>query len=52
MKSDLFIKLGFCWNLELLDVCGCKSLDDNAFVNLGKAEQIIPDQPKPIQPGL
>lgn len=27
-KSDCFAYIGKCWNLELLDVAGCKNLDD------------------------
>ena len=30
MKSDLFLKLGYCWELETLDVSGCSNLDDMA----------------------
>lgn len=43
MKSDIFLKLGYCWNLEVIDVCGDKYIDDNAFLNLMKAEKVIPD---------
>lgn len=52
MKSDVFLKLGYCWNLEVIDVCGDKYIDDNAFINLQKAEKVVPDQLKPINPGL
>ena len=52
MKSDIFLKLGYCWNLEVIDVCGDKYVDDNAFLNLLKAEKVVADQPKPITTGL
>lgn len=40
MKSDCFLKLGYCFNLEYLDVSGCTKLDDNAINNLLKAEVV------------
>jgi len=38
MKSDVFLKIGYCWNLELLDVSGCTQFDCNSFSNMLKAE--------------
>jgi len=52
MKSDIFLKLGYCWNLEIIDVCGDKFIDDTAFMNLMKAERVIADQPKAVATGL
>ena len=43
MKSDVFLKLGYCWNLEDIYECGDKYIDDNAFLNLLKAERVIGD---------
>ena len=53
MKSDLFLKLGQCWNLEVLDVSGCRHLDDSAINNLLKAEQPSKEEGQPsLHPGL
>lgn len=52
MKSDVFLKLGYCWNLEVIDVCGDKFIDDNAFINILKAEKINPNEEKQKHPGL
>ena len=52
MKSDLFTKLAFCWNLQSLDVSGCTNIQDQAFGNLAKGEvQLTKGQPA-LQPGL
>lgn len=37
-KSDALIKLGQCWNLETFDISGCRNIDDQALVNMQKAE--------------
>lgn len=41
MKSDFFLKLGYCWNLQYLDVSGCSKLDDTIITNLHKAEVVL-----------
>lgn len=51
MKSDVFLKLGYCWNLQLLDVSGCTKLDDTIITNLQKAELQQEGHP-PMHPGL
>jgi len=33
-KSDVFAQIGKCWNLETLDMAGCRQIDDQAFVNM------------------
>jgi hypothetical protein len=38
MKHTYLQKVAFCWNLELLDLAGCTSLDDMAIQLLGKGE--------------
>ena len=40
MKSDFFLKLGYCWQLEYIDLAGCLSLDDQAIQHLTKAEVV------------
>jgi hypothetical protein len=49
-KSDVFAELGKCWNLEFLDITGCRQLDDQAFVTAQKCEATL--QGKQVQPGL
>ena len=51
-KSDIFVKLGQCWSLESLDVTGAKHIDDQAFVNVSKAEVVPAPGEKPVSPGL
>lgn len=50
-KSDIFLKLGQCWNLESLDVAGARHIDDTAFINMAKGEFIL-DDGKHVMPGL
>lgn len=40
-KSDVFLKLGLCFGLESLDLSGCRGLDDTAFTNMSKCEQLV-----------
>lgn len=34
MKGDMFLKLGYAWQLEFLDIAGCPFVDDMAMQNL------------------
>lgn len=52
MKSDFFLKVGYCWNLELLDVSGCTKLDDTMVTNLQKAAVEGQEGNPPVFPGL
>ena len=53
-KSDFFVKLGYCWQLEYLDLAGCTKLDDSAAQNIAKAEIESGDAEVKVkhQPGL
>jgi len=52
MKSDFFLKLGYCFKLQYLDVSGCTKLDDNMITNLLKAELVQEEGQPPTHPGL
>lgn len=47
----MFAKLGQCWNLESLDITGARNIDDQAMVNMSKAEFVL-DDGKHMVPGL
>lgn len=49
-KSDVANSLSKCWNLEFLDISGCRHVDDQFFTIMQKGEIMV--DKKPVAPGL
>ena len=47
LKGEFLTKVGFCWQLELLDLAGSTSIEDNAYSFLAKGEVTLAEGQQP-----